>query len=77
MEKVMTVGDLKRLLQDLPDNMEILNTRYSDYDYVYPSEWSVVEGVPEPSCCWVTQAHHSMGPEKKARIKKYLHLAGN
>ena len=74
-EKPMTVGDLRALLDEHPDDMEILNTRHSDYDYVRASDWSVVEGVPQD---WgVMRNHPTMSPENKARAKKFLHLEGN
>ena len=71
----MNVGELKKMLEKYPDDMEILNSRYSDYDVVEESDWSVIKAVPQT---WgVMQSHHSMSDENKAKEKKYLHLRGN
>ena len=43
----MNVGELKKMLEKYPDDMEILNERCSDYDLVELSDWSVVNAVPK------------------------------
>jgi hypothetical protein len=71
----MTVADLKKLLERYPDDMEILNGRYSDYALISEDEWSVVEAVPKGH--YVMRSHPTMSPENKAAAKKYLYLEGN
>lgn len=73
----MNVGELKKMLEKYPDDMEILNSRCSDFDIVDESDWSVVEAVPQESCWYVMRAHPTMSAENKAKAKKYLHLLGN
>jgi hypothetical protein len=73
----MNVGELKKMLEKYPDDMEILNSRYSDYELVDESDWSVVEAVPQESCGYVMRSHLTMSAENKAKAKKYLHLLGN
>ena len=72
----MNVGELKKMLEKYPDDMEILNDRYSDYDLVEESDWSVVEAVQQGSS-YVMRSHLTMSEDNKARAKKYLHLLGN
>lgn len=71
----MTVGELKVFLGTLPDDMEILNGRYSDYADISQSEWSVIDAVPQGS--YVMRSHPTMSDENKAKEKKYLYLEGN
>ncbi len=71
----MTVGDLKRMLERYPDDMEIINGRYSDYELISESEWSVVMGVPHGG--WVMRSHPTMSEENKQKEKAYLYLEGN
>lgn len=71
----MNVGDLKKMLEKYPDDMEILNERCSDYDLVEEGDWSVVYGVPHGG--WIMRSHETMSEENKAKQKQYLHLAGN
>lgn len=71
----MTVGDLKKLIRKLPNDMEIVNGRYSDYQLVQADEWSVIQGVERD--CWVMRAHPTMSDIDKANMKSYLYLAGN
>ena len=71
----MNVGELKKMLEQYPDDMEILNDRCSDYDIVLESEWTVVKAVPQ--CHYVMRSHPTMSDENKAKEKEYLHLRGN
>lgn len=71
----MTVGELKKMLEKYPDGMEILNGRYSDYELISESEWSVVRAVPKDG--WVMRSHPTMSDENKRMEREYLYLAGN
>ena len=73
----MNVGELKKMLEQYPDDMEILNTRASDYDVITEDEWSVIKAVPNGSGGWVMRSHETMSEENKAKEKEYLHLLGN
>jgi hypothetical protein len=71
----VTVGELKKMLEQYPDDMQILNGRYSDYALIKPEEWHVVEAVPQSD--WVMRAHPTMSDENKRKKQKYLYLEGN
>lgn len=71
----MNVGELKKMLEKYPEEMEILNQRYSDYDLVEEEEWSVVKAVPKDG--YVMRSHPTMNDENKAQEKEYLFLVGN
>lgn len=71
----MTVGELKKMLEKYPDEMEILNGRYSDYDVIKENEWHVVKAVPQGE--WVMRSHPTMSEENKRKEKEYLCLEGN
>ena len=73
----MTIGELKVLLRQYPDDMEIATDRYSDMVAVEASDWTVVEGVEQRGKCWIMQAHPTMSAADKAKVKSYLHLKGN
>jgi hypothetical protein len=71
----MNVKELKDLLNKYPDDMVILNTRYSDYQIVSESDWTVIKGVDNNG--WVMRSHPTMSDENKLKERSYLHLAGN
>jgi len=71
----MNVGELKKLLERYPDDMEILNSRRSDYILVREEDWSVVKAVPK-DFYWM-RSHPTMSDENMAKEKEYLHLVGN
>lgn len=71
----MNVRELKRMLDKYPNDMEIVNERYSDYEIISESEWSVVRGVEKKG--WIMRAHPTMSEENKQNEKEYLALAGN
>ena len=72
----MNVGELKKMLEKYPDDMEVLNGRYSDYEIISEDEWSVVKGVDQGNG-WIMRSHPTMSAENKAREKDYLRLEGN
>ena len=71
----MNVGELNKMLEKYPDDMEVLNGRYSDYEIISEDEWSVVKGVDKDG--WVMRSHPTMTEENKALEKEYLYLEGN
>lgn len=72
----MTVGELKEMLKEYPDEMEVITDRYSDYSIVKREEWSVVKGVQRKTD-WIMRSHSTMSEENKLVEKSYLHLEGN
>ena len=73
----MNIKELKDLISDLPDDMEILNRRCSDWAVISKEEWDITYGVPEKDSCWVMRSHPTMSDERKMNEKKYLALDGN
>ena len=73
----MNIGDLKRMIEQYPDDMEIVTERYSDYWIVEEDEWFVVDGVQNTAVGYVMRAHPTMSDENKALVNKYLALKGN
>jgi hypothetical protein len=72
----MNVGELKKKLEQYPDDMEILHTMMSDYDLLSESDFSVVEAVRQ-GYTYVMRSHRTMSADNVARAKKYLHIRGN
>jgi len=71
----MNVGQLKKMLEKYPDEMEVLNGRYSDYCLINEDEWMIVNAVPQGG--YVMRSHETMSEENKAKEKEYLYLEGN
>ena len=71
----MNVGELKNMLKKYPDDMEILNTRCSDYDLITLEQWSVVKAVPK--YFYHMRSHPTMSEENQSKEKEFLHLLGN
>lgn len=73
----MNVGDLKRMLERYPDDMEIIHSMYSDYWPVEEEDWSIVKAVYQSGANFLMRSHPTMSEENKAKEKEYLHLTGN
>ncbi len=71
----MNVGELKKMLDKYPDDMEVINQRYSDYDLVTEDEWHVVKAVDKRG--YVMRPHPTMSHENELAQKDYLLLGGN
>ena len=76
----MNVGELKKTLEKYPNDMEIINSRHSDYEIVLEEDWEVVQGVENGwngLSFWVMRSHPTMSEENKRREKSYLCLSGS
>ena len=71
----MTIRELREMLKQYPDDMELIVDRFSDYDLIKESDWSVVRAVP--TNYGFMRSHPSMSDENKSKEKEYLHLEGN
>lgn len=71
----MTIKELSELLANYPDDMEIVNRRYSDYEIISEDDFFILQGVDKNG--WVMTSHPTMSAENKAREKDYLALKGN
>ena len=71
----MTVYELKKMLADYPDDLQVVNERYSDYEIIRIDDWYIVGGVDKDG--WVMRSHPTMSDENKVSEKLYLCLKGN
>lgn len=71
----MNVGELKKLLEQYPDDMEVIQEIYSDYGMVGEGYFSVVKAVPKQA--WIMRSHPTMSEENKLAAREYLCIAGN
>jgi len=67
----MNVGDLKKLLNEHPNEMEVVVDVFSDYAVV--DGLTVIKAVPQTGG-WVMRSHSTMSADNKASEKTYLHL---
>ncbi len=72
----LTVKDLKDILSNLPEEMELIEIRYSDYESMRPELWEVVKGV-DNNGQYIMSSHETMSEAHKAREKEYLLFKGN
>jgi len=68
----MNVGELKKALEQYPDDMEVIVTRYSDREIMTPDQLEVEDGVDQDG--YVMWTHPTMSDDNKARVKSYLHI---
>lgn len=70
----MNVGELRKMLEQYPDEMEIITSWYSGdvtiSEIISEDEWLVVSGVEKDG--WVMHSHPTMSKEDKSREKRYL-----
>lgn len=71
----MNVGELKQMLTQYPDDLDIVNERFSDWAIIQAVDWSIVTGVDKNG--WVMRSHPTMSEANQAKEKTYLHLYGN
>lgn len=71
----MNVKELKEMLEEYPDEMEVIHDMYSDYRLIRKSDFSVVKAVNKGS--WIMRQHDTMSEVNKSNMKEYLHLVGN
>lgn len=74
-EKPMTVKELKEILSEHPDNMEILFSQFSDYSPLQKDDISVVSAV-DKDFYWM-RSHPTMNEECQSKKKDYLCFPGN
>jgi hypothetical protein len=71
----MTVGELKKILERYPEDMEVMRTLYSDYLIVEANDFLVIKAVKE---AWgIMRSHPTMNTDRKDREKEYLHIGGH
>lgn len=75
----MTTRELRELLLKLDPagELEVIETRFSDYGEMAEDAWDIVRGVKKSSACYVMKAHSSMSPEEMRAAKDFVHFNGN
>lgn len=77
----MSVRDLKAFLAPLPDDMEMLEIRYSDYGPMSIDSWSLVQGIPQSHGDWARRAYQPLSKtlttEEQAKVQIYALFGGN
>jgi hypothetical protein len=71
----MNVGELKELLSQYPDDLEVIYQLYSDYDYLCAGHISLIEAVDKGS--YLMRSHSTMSDENKEKSASYLCFPGN
>jgi len=87
-----TIKDLKNLIKNLPDDMEIIQTMCSDYQSVTPETFSVIKAIKSQMRNWsgkllepiqydYKRAYEShiptMSEEDRSKIVTCFHIEGN
>ena len=73
----MNVGELKKMLEKYPDDMDVITNRYRDniFEIIHEDEWSVIDGweskneIIPSSITWKTAGD-------QLKEKSYLYLYG-
>ena len=75
----MTTRELRALLLKLdPDeNMEVICSRYSDFQALTPDEVTVMRGVPKGSAQYIMRTHPTMPQSDVANARDFIHFEGN
>jgi hypothetical protein len=71
----MNVKELREFLVAYKDDMEIVNVRYSDYEIIKKSDFSIINGVDNDG--WIMRSHPTMSNDNKSKEKSYLCIDGN
>lgn len=73
----MNVKQLKEALSKYPDDMEVIQCRYSDYSLLTEDDFFPVWAVEQESCGYIMRSHDTMSDENRAKEKEYLYFEGN
>jgi hypothetical protein len=77
----MTVKELIKHLQNFNPELEVIQTRYSDYIPLEKDDIEVGKAIPsEPGQSWLRKYYPHMEetePEVAKKVKEYLHFEGN
>ena len=71
----MNVGELKQLLENYPDDLEILKEMYSDYHSLEEDCFYISKAVDK--FYYYMKSHPTMKKENKGLEKTYLCIVGN
>ena len=74
----MNVKELREYLTNLPDGMEVIITRMSDFEALKEDEHlSIEKAIQFENTPWITRFHYTMSDAKKAMARDYLLIHGN
>jgi len=71
----MIVKELIELLKQYPEDLEVIQTMYSDYIEFDADGLNVVNAVDQGG--YIMRSYPTMSAENKLREKEYLHIQGN
>jgi hypothetical protein len=66
----MSVGELKQLLSQYPDDMPVAYKCCSDYAHLMAEEIDVCDAVDQVG--YVMRSHPTMSEENRAKVKQFL-----
>ncbi len=66
----MNVGQLKKMLDEYPDDMEVITDLYSDFDFVN----KVITEKAVPKGQYIMRSHETMNKKYKAVEKTFLFI---
>lgn len=70
----MTVGELKAMLEEYPEDIEVVINKAYYYLLITKEDSEVIKGVKMDG--WIARSHPTMEDKYKAREKDYLLLDG-
>lgn len=73
----MTVTELIALLQEFPPHLEVICSRYSDYQALTPSEVTLQMGVKKNGGEYIMRNHATLPPAERAKLEPFVHFEGN
>lgn len=85
---MLKIKELIEYLKQFPEDMELVETRYSDLTPMHLNDWGIVQGIyrvkeyktPERERSeWIEliQRPEQLSEENKAKLKSFVHFAGN
>jgi len=73
----MNVAELKKMLDNYPDDMPVIKEIYSDYQGVEEVDFSIEKAVYREGMGYYMRPHRTMSNENKEHVYACLCIAGN
>jgi hypothetical protein len=75
----VTIKEFKKILDEYPEHLEILQDRHSDYALIIKEDLNIVRAVPVKSCKWTYKGQHYLMAmtEDDYRLNKYYEQIGS
>lgn len=71
----MTVAELIEHLKTLPQDLEVVYMRYSDYTFLEADEITIAHGVKRDK--WIARYHRTMPEADQYKVRDYVAFPGN